>query len=82
MGCGNFGTEKILVGLHLVGVTGIRSAFQTAEKSGLRERNDLLDLIIETVAVQNYTPPVSPISVRIRSTTESNSHTAITVMEP
>lgn len=56
MGCGSFGTDKILVGLHLVGLAGLRDGFLKADRSDLSGQDELQELLLATVAVDNYIP--------------------------
>jgi hypothetical protein len=56
MGCGSFGVASILVGLHRVGVVGLADAVKQADASGLTEREELLDLMIERLSADNFIP--------------------------
>jgi hypothetical protein len=56
MGCGSFGVASILVGLHRVGVVGLADALKQADASGLTEREELLDLMIERLSADNFIP--------------------------
>jgi hypothetical protein len=56
MGCGSFGVSAVLVGLHRVGIVGLRNALEKADQSGLVDRKAILDLVIDILAVDNYIP--------------------------
>lgn len=56
MRCSNTGSDTILVGLHRVGLVGLRAALEKADGSGLEDRDAILDLLIETLAADNYIP--------------------------
>jgi hypothetical protein len=46
----------MMVGLHRVGVVGLRKALEQADASGLGSRDDIVDLMMELLAVDNYIP--------------------------
>lgn len=56
MRCSNTGSDTILVGLHRVGLVGLRAALEKADGAGLEDRDAILDLLIETLAADNYIP--------------------------
>jgi hypothetical protein len=56
MGCGSYGVTQVLVGLHRVGVVGLRKALLQAQDSGLADREAILDRLIETLTADNYFP--------------------------
>jgi len=47
---------QVLVGLHRVGIVGLRDAIRRAEASGLEDRGELVDLMMEELAPRNYMP--------------------------
>lgn len=57
MNRGSPGVTKLLVGLHLIGVVGLREAFANAAQSGLTERAALLDHMMRELSQRNYLPP-------------------------
>jgi hypothetical protein len=59
MGCGSFGTNKILIGLHLVGLIGLDNALLKARQSGITDRTALQNELLADVAADNYIPPGS-----------------------
>jgi hypothetical protein len=46
----------VLIGLHRVGLVGLRKAFQQAEASGLTDREAMIDFLLETLSADNYLP--------------------------
>jgi hypothetical protein len=56
MGCRSFGVNSVLVGLHRVGIVKLRDALEKAGASGLTDREAIVDLLIETLAADNYIP--------------------------
>jgi len=54
--CSNTGSDAILVGLHRVGLVGLRAALEKVDRAGLEDRDAIVDLLIETLAVDNYLP--------------------------
>lgn len=61
MSCGSFGVTQVLIGLHRLGLVGLRDALDDAASSGLEDREALLDRIVGALASQNYIPdPASP----------------------
>jgi hypothetical protein len=56
MQCSNTGSDAILVGLHRVGVVGLRAGLAKVDESGLEDRDAIVDLLIETLAADNYVP--------------------------
>jgi hypothetical protein len=56
MGCRTFGVTPILVGLFRIGVVGLKDALLKVEQSGLSEREAILDLLVESLAGDNYIP--------------------------
>ena len=56
MPCTSFGVSQVLVGLYRVGVVGLRQAFERADVSGLRDPEQVLGFLIESLAADNYIP--------------------------
>jgi hypothetical protein len=47
---------QVLIGLHRVGIVGLRDAIRRAEASGFEDRERLVDLLMEELAPRNYIP--------------------------
>lgn len=47
---------QVMVGLHRIGFVGLSDALDAAARSGLVERNRLVDLIVGELASKNYIP--------------------------
>lgn len=56
MGCGSFGVTQILVGLHRVGVVGLKQALQQIEGLNLDARDEIVDRLLKLLAVDNLIP--------------------------
>jgi hypothetical protein len=56
MGCKSFGINQILIGLYRVGLSGLGDALDKATKSGLSDQDTIVDLLLETLAADNYIP--------------------------
>jgi len=56
MKCRDYSVTQILVGLHRVGVVGLRDALKLVEASGLDDREQLVDLMVGELAGDNYIP--------------------------
>jgi len=54
--CSNTGSDTILVGLHRVGLVGLRAALAKAEGAAPEDRDAIVDLLIATLAAENYIP--------------------------
>jgi len=52
----DYSVTQVLVGLHRVGVVGLRDAVKTAAASGLVEREQLVDLMMQELTANNYIP--------------------------
>jgi hypothetical protein len=48
--------STILVGLHAVGVIGLRDALKRANESGLTDADEIIDSILEMLSQENYVP--------------------------
>ena len=57
MKCKDVRVVQILVGLHKVGIVGLRDALKAAEQSDLEDRREVVDFLVETLAPENYFPP-------------------------
>jgi hypothetical protein len=57
MKCGKpANVDMILIGLHQVGVIGLRDALKKAAESGLEEREEITDFLLTDLSRENYFP--------------------------
>jgi hypothetical protein len=56
MRCKDYGVKQIMVGLHQVGVVGLRKALQQVDDSGVSDREAIVDRLIEILVTDNYIP--------------------------
>jgi hypothetical protein len=56
VGCRSFGVSQVLVGLHRVGITGLKEAMKKAEESGLAGREAIVDGLLRILAADNLIP--------------------------
>jgi hypothetical protein len=54
MRCGDYAVSQVLVGLHRVGVVGLRQACAKIAASGLVEREEIVDALLEELAADNF----------------------------
>jgi hypothetical protein len=54
MSCGSFGVTPVLVGRHRIGLVGLPDALKKVDSSGLAERGEVVDLLLETLKGDNY----------------------------
>jgi hypothetical protein len=54
MRCGDYAVPQVLVGLHRVGVVGLRQACSNVAGSGLADREEIVDALLEELAADNY----------------------------
>jgi hypothetical protein len=47
-----FRVTKILIGLHRVGIVGLQDALEKADASGLRDREEVVSFLMETLGSQ------------------------------
>jgi hypothetical protein len=64
MGCKTFGVSQVLVGLHRVGVVGLRKAIQEVEGARIADREQILDILIESLRKENYLPDSQVVDFR------------------
>jgi hypothetical protein len=50
------GVTSVLVGLHRIGLMGLRSALEEVAGSGLTDRDAIVDRLTESVLKENYVP--------------------------
>jgi hypothetical protein len=56
VGCKDFGVTQVLVGLHRVGVVGLRQAIQDVDSSSLTEREVVVQRLLDLLRPDNYIP--------------------------
>jgi len=56
MRCGSYAVSQVLVGLHRVGLVGLRQACARAVATGLAGREEIVDLLLRELAADNYIP--------------------------
>jgi hypothetical protein len=54
--CKDFGVAQIMVGVHRVGLVGLNEALEHAVDSGLTDREEIVDSLIEFLSGENYFP--------------------------
>jgi len=57
MDCGSYGVAQVLVGLHRVGVVGLRRACESAKDAGLTDREETVDYLLDELTGDNFIPP-------------------------
>jgi hypothetical protein len=57
--------SRLLVGLNLIGLVGLRRAIETAEASGLEDREEIVALMMESLADSNYISPAASDEYRL-----------------
>jgi hypothetical protein len=56
MRCGSYAVSQVLVGLHRVGLVGLRQACEKAAASGLAAREEIVDFLRAELAADNFIP--------------------------
>jgi hypothetical protein len=56
MRCGSYAVSQVLVGLHRVGLVGLRKACAKVTDACLSEREEIVDLLLAELAADNYIP--------------------------
>ena len=56
MRCGSYGVSQVLVGLHRVGIVGLRQACEKVAAAGLADRGEIVDFLEAELAVENFFP--------------------------
>ncbi len=56
MRCKDYSVTQIMVGLYRVGIVGLHQALKSADESGLTDREQTVDLIMELLSRDNYFP--------------------------
>ena len=54
MRCGNYAVSQVLVGLHRVGIIGLRQACDKVASSGLEDREEIVDALLAELEAENY----------------------------
>ena len=52
----NYSVSKVLIGTHRVGLVGLQGCLRAAEKSGLGDREAIVDFMMEELSASNYLP--------------------------
>jgi len=56
MRCGSYAVSQVLVGLHRVGLVGLRQACAKVAGAGLTEREEIVDFLLAELAADNFMP--------------------------
>ena len=56
MRCGSYVVSQVLVGLHRVGLVGLRQACAKVTETELTKREEIVDLLLAELAADNYIP--------------------------
>ncbi len=56
MRCSSYAVSQVLVGLHRVGLVGLRQACAKVVDSGLTERDEIVDFLLTELAADNFIP--------------------------
>lgn len=56
MRCGSYSVSQVLVGLHRVGVVGLRQACEKVAAAGLAGRGEIVDCLQAELAADNFIP--------------------------
>ena len=54
MGCGNYALNQVLVGLHRVGIIGLRRACDAVASLGLKDREEIVDALLRELEAENF----------------------------
>jgi len=54
--CGSYSVSQVLVGLHRVGVVGLRQACEKVAAAGLAGRDEIVDCLQAEIAADNFIP--------------------------
>jgi len=65
MGCKSFGVNQMFVDLYRVGINGLHDALKKADESGLTDRAEIVELILQSLASSNYIPSSQDESYRM-----------------
>jgi hypothetical protein len=56
MRCGSYAVSQVLVGLHRVGIVGLRQACEKVGSRGLTEREQIVDFLLAELTADNFIP--------------------------
>ena len=56
MRCGSYAVSQVLVGLHRVGLVGLRQACEKVAASALAAREEIVDFLLADLAADNFIP--------------------------
>jgi hypothetical protein len=54
MGCGDYAVNQVLVGLHRVGIVGLRQACDKVASFGLQDREEIVNALLGELTAENY----------------------------
>ena len=63
--CGSYAVSQVLVGLHRVGLVGLRQACAKGVAAGLTERDEIVELLLAELAADNFIPDAQRDDYRI-----------------
>ena len=56
MRCGSYSVSQVLVGLHRVGIVGLRQACEKVAAAGLAGRQEIVDFLLSELGADNFIP--------------------------
>lgn len=56
MRCGSYSVSQVLVGLHRVGIVGLRQACEKVAAGGLAGRQEIVDFLLSELGADNFIP--------------------------
>ena len=56
MRCGSYSVSQVLVGLHRVGIVGLRQASEKVAAAGLAGRQEIVDFLLSELGADNFIP--------------------------
>lgn len=54
MGCGDYAVQQVLIGLHRVGIVGLRQACSKVADADLDDREAIVDALLDELRADNY----------------------------
>jgi hypothetical protein len=54
--CGSYSVSQVLVGLHRVGIVGLRQACEKVAAAGLAGRQEIVDFLLSELGADNFIP--------------------------
>lgn len=64
MRCGSFAVSQVLVGLHRVGIVGLRQACEKIAAGDLAGREEIVDCLHAELAADNFIPEAQEVALR------------------